>query len=90
MSLEHCPACTTAYSIGAPHCPHCQHLTGAPVPKSFVIGPPSYAGHEDVSPHDVSEPDWQPPIAEAVLPSPQAQDEPPAAKPAPRKRARRS
>jgi hypothetical protein len=62
MALEHCPACTTAYSVGAPACPHCQHPTEHPVPKSYAIGPASYAGHADVSPEDVSEPDWQPPV----------------------------
>ena len=79
MSLWHCTACTTAYSVGAPCCPHCgstEHEEDG-MPKITKHGGPSYEGHVDVSPDDVDEPDWAP--VEDVTPgdtAPEDVDEP--------------
>lgn len=88
-----CAACTTRYAHSLQVCPHC----GSPereedgMPKTSVIGGPSYAGHVDVSSPDTAAPEWapvgDPPTVE--IPAPVEVVEPAAeaaADPAPRRR----
>lgn len=87
MSLWFCSACSTAYSVGAPACPHCggiDYLEDA-MPKITAVGGPSYAGHVDTSP-DGAEPEWveadpQDELTELV-PVDEAEDAPAPARPA--------
>lgn len=81
--LWHCTACTTAYPVGLVACPHCgsRDYSENPMPKITVSRGATYAGHVDVTPADVTEPDWQPAPVQPV-----AEPEP---KPAPRTRTRK-
>lgn len=98
-SLWHCLACTTAYAVGLPACPHCRSTSkeeDGVMPKTTVHGGASYEGHVDVSSPDTAAPEWAP-APEVVEPQKAAEpvaveDAPvePEAKPAPRHRSRKS
>jgi hypothetical protein len=88
MSLWHCTACSTAYAVGLPACPHCRSTSKEEdaVPKSHVHRGPSYEGHVDVSSPDTAAPEWAPASepGEPVIEEPE-----PVAELAPRKRHRK-
>ena len=49
MSLWHCRACTTAYAVGLPACPHCRSTSKEEedaVPKSHVHRGPTHEGDQ--------------------------------------------
>lgn len=73
MSLWHCTACSTAYAVGLPACPHCRSTSKEEdgMPKITKAGGPSHEGDPVAEPAPVVEPGAAP--VAAVEPEPAAE-----------------